>query len=83
MLQAIKVKGHVNGDGILKLEVPVEYPNQDVEAVVVVQTLMPQPAEAESRGLPAGFFDELDQIEADDMIERPDQGVLELREPIE
>jgi len=35
MLQAIKVKGHVDNDGILKLEVPVEYPNQDVEVVVV------------------------------------------------
>jgi hypothetical protein len=30
-----------------------------------------------------GFFESLDQIEADDVIERSDQGILETRKPIE
>ena len=81
MLQAIKVKGHVGSDGILKLEVPVEYLNQDVEAVVVVQTPLTKPTDA--NGWPLRFFESLDQIEADDVIERPGQGTLETREPIE
>jgi hypothetical protein len=81
MLQAIKVKGHVGSDGILKLEIPVEYINQDLEAVVVVQTPLPKPTD--SNGWPIGFFESLDKIEADDMIERPGQGTLEVREPME
>ena len=81
MLQAIKVKGHVGSDGILKLEVPVEYLNQDVEAVLVVQTPLPKPTDV--NGWPLGFFESLDQIEADDISERPSQGTLETREPLE
>lgn len=67
MLQAIKVRGHVGSDGILKLEVPVEYLNQDVEAVVVVQIPLPKPTDP--NGWPLGFFESLDQIHADDLIE--------------
>ncbi len=81
MLHAIKVKGHVGSDGILKLEVPVEYLNQDLEAVVVVQTPLSKPTDF--NGWPLGFFESLDQIEADDVSERPEQGKLETREPIE
>jgi hypothetical protein len=81
MLQAIKVKGHVGSDGILKLVVPAEYQNQDIEAVLVVQSAALKPTDA--NGWPIGFFESLDQIEADDVMERPSQGTLETRESIE
>jgi hypothetical protein len=74
MLRAITIKGHVGSDGILKLEVPAEYQNQDIEAVLVVQT--PQPKPTDANGWPIGFFESIDQIGGDDVIERPDQGTF-------
>ena len=85
MLQAIKVKGHVGSDGILKLEVPVQVINQDIEAMVVVQvqTRAAAIAATDANGWPVGFFERTYGALADDPIERGDQGTFEIREPIE
>ncbi len=83
MLQAIRVSGHVGHDGILKLEVPLQLVDQDVEAMVVVQAVMGKPSVVDANGYPIGFFEAIDQIQADDLLERPDQGILETREPLE
>jgi hypothetical protein len=37
-METIKVKTHVGSDGILKLELPVGFPNTELEVVVVVQS---------------------------------------------
>ncbi len=83
-MQAIKVWGHVGPDGILKLEVPVKTVDQDVEAVVVIQTpAQSTPLLVDVNGYPLRFFETLDRIEADDLAERPAQGQFEIREPLE
>ena len=35
------------------------------------------------QGLPSDYFSKLDAIQADDMIERPEQGEYEEREPLD
>jgi len=39
--------------------------------------------ERDKLGWPVGYFDAIDAIEADDVMERDDQGEFEVREPIE
>jgi hypothetical protein len=82
MLQAIQVNGHVGHDGILKLEVPLQLADQDVEAMVVVQAVAGKASAVDVNGYPVGFFEAIDQIQADDLLERPDQGISESREPV-
>ena len=80
-METIKIKAHIGSDGLLKLELPTNL--QDVEAEVVV-VLHPTPQKAiDALGWPINYFERIDRIEADDMTERPEQGVLEEREPIE
>lgn len=81
MLQTIKVSGHVDADGILKLEIPVGFANQNVEGVLVMQ--QPAVIERDAHGWPIGFFQEIDAMGGDVLLERPDQGVLETRAPID
>lgn len=54
MLQTIKISGHVDADGILKLEIPVGFANQEVEGVLVMQ--QPTMFAREAHGWPIGFF---------------------------
>jgi hypothetical protein len=82
-MQAIKVRGHVGDDGILKLEVPFGAVNQDVEAVIVVQVMKKPSIETDANGYPIGFFEETYGSLADDPIERPPQGEFEIRESLD
>jgi len=80
-METIKLKAHIGDDGILKLETTTGFKNVDTEVVVVLQptteTSSPDP------DWRIGYFETMDAIEADDLVERPDQGVFEEREPIE
>jgi hypothetical protein len=81
MLQTIRIKGHVNANGILTVDIPIGFANQDVEGVLVMQPPPIMPHDA--NGWPVGFFTELDRMGGDDVFERPEQGTLETREAIE
>ena len=80
-METIKVKAHIDSDGVLKLEVPTGLSPQDVEVVLVVQTAASQDVDA--NGWPIGFFDRTYGALADDPIERPPQLPLEERDPVE
>ena len=80
-MDLIKVRAHVDSDGILKLEIPTEYADIDLEVALVLQPL--PSADANELGWPVNFFETLDRIKADDLQERPEQGILEEREPLE
>jgi hypothetical protein len=80
-MEIFKIRTHVGSDGVLKLELPVDATNRDLEVVVVVQ---PTETEAvDELGWPKGFFEETYGSLADDPIERGDQGIIVVREPIE
>jgi hypothetical protein len=66
-MQTIKLDARVGEDGILKLELPLEVSDVDLEVLVVVQR-------KEKRGWPVGYFERTAGSLADDPIERPSQG---------
>jgi hypothetical protein len=76
-METIKLKAYVGSDGILKLEVPVNVKDTDLEVVVVMQ---PSETLVDDLGWPAGFFEETYGSLADDPIERPPQGEYEVRD---
>jgi hypothetical protein len=78
-METIKLKTHVGSDGILKLEVPVNVRDADLEIVVVMQ---PSETPVNELGWPVGFFEETYGSLADDPIERPSQGEYEVRDEV-
>ena len=65
-----RVNGHVGEDGILKLELPLELSNADLDVVVVIHP-------REQHGWPEGFFEQTAGSLAETPIERPLQGDFE------
>jgi hypothetical protein len=63
-MQTIKLETHIGADGILKLELPLEISDADLEVLVVVQR-------KEKRSWPPGYFERTAGSLADDPIERP------------
>lgn len=74
-MQTIKLDTRVGQDGILKLELPLEVSNADLEVLVVVQR-------KEKRGWPPGYFERTAGSLADNPIERPSQGEYEERDAL-
>lgn len=72
-MQTIKLETRVGSDGILKLELPLDLVDADLEVLVVVQR-------KEKRKWPPGYFDRTAGSLADDPIERPPQGEYEERD---
>ena len=70
-----RVNGHVGEDGLLKLELPLELSNADVDVVVVIQP-------REKRGWPEGYFEQTAGSLSEIPIERPPQGDFEERDPL-
>lgn len=74
-MQTIQLDTRVGDDGILKLELPLELANADLEVLVVIQR-------KEKRGWPPGYFDRTAGALTDDPIERPPQGEYEERDAL-
>lgn len=74
-MQTIKLDTRVGRDGILKLELPLDVSDTDLEVVVIVQ-------QKAKRGWPPGYFERTAGSLADDPIERPPQGEYEERDPL-
>ena len=43
-MKSVEFKSHVGPDGKLKLEIPLSISNADLEVIVIVQPLIPNPA---------------------------------------
>ena len=80
-MEIVKLKAHVDKDGILKLEVPIGMPARDIEVVLIVETT--QSTEVDANGWPVRFFDRTYGSLADDPLIRPSQLPLEHREQLE
>jgi hypothetical protein len=74
-MQAIKLESHVGSDGILKLELPTDLANTDLEVLIVFQP-------KQKRSWPPGYFDRTAGSLANDPIERPPQGEYEQRDEL-
>ena len=79
-MKAILLQTTIGDDGVLKIETPTEYKNVLAEVVLVIQ---PAQKDVTSLGYPLHYFEAIDAIDADDMVERPVQGAFEDRESIE
>ncbi len=66
-METVKTKAHIGSDGLLRLELPINIANREVEIVIVVQ---PEPETVDSLGWPVGFFEETYGSQADDPIAR-------------
>lgn len=74
-MQTIKFDTHIGHDGVLKLELPLEVSNTDIEVLVVVHPKS-KPA------WPPGYFERTAGSLADDPIDRPVQGNFETRDEL-
>jgi hypothetical protein len=79
-METFKIQSRVGKDGILRLEIPVDAADTDLEVVVVVQ---PTTVQDFDRAEWLAFIDETAGSLTDDPIERLPQGDYEKREPIE
>ncbi|MBC7813863.1 MAG: hypothetical protein H7175_22095 [Burkholderiales bacterium] len=75
-METLKVRAHVGGDGILKLEVPVGLSDVDYEVTI---TLRPEMTREQWQAYVEETYGSL----ADDPIERGEQPPFEVRDEIE
>lgn len=80
-METIKLKVHIGPDGLLKIEMPTQLRNIETEVVVVLQS--PEIEARDTNGYPVDYFEAIDAIQADDLIKRPEQPPLDVREPFE
>jgi hypothetical protein len=75
-MESIKLKSHVGDDGILQIQVPVGFKNEDLEVMVIFQRLKSRnsnSATLESRGWQPGFFEEVIGSWESEPLERSEQ----------
>lgn len=82
-MTVLTFKSCVGADGVLRLEIPTEYQNTDLEVCTVLHALPRIHGESDeiALGYPEGFFERTaGQWQGE--FERPDQGVAEERAPL-
>ena len=87
-MESIQLRSHVGTDGILKLEVPLEVRDSDLDVVIVVQPRGSRPPrqtepDREPRselGWPEGFFERVAGAWKGEPLRREDQGEYEARD---
>ena len=79
-METITLHSRVGADGLLKLQVPLNLTNTELEVVLIVQ---PVASVAESLGWPQGFFEQTYGSFRDQPLVRESQGEYEVREDLE
>lgn len=80
-MQTLTLKARTDKDGIVRLEIPTDATDQEMEIVVVMQ-----PVEEElldEMGYPPGYFEETYGMFADDPIERNQPRYFDVRDELE
>lgn len=81
-MKSMQLTSRVGKDGILKIQMPVDITDQEVDVVVVVQPRLkfePGVDMLEARGWPPGFFEKTAGAWQGDPLTRPPQGKYEIR----
>jgi hypothetical protein len=76
----IQLVSKVGPDGFLRVPLPQEMKDQELEILLVIQPIQPQVKR--QTGGPPGFFEKTYGCLADDQIERAPQGTFEVRESL-
>ena len=84
-MRSIMLHSHVGPDGILKLHVPLDLPDTEVEVMVIVQPLAPTSVPTTPEGLtwPPGFFEQTFGCLQNEPLTREAQGEYEVRDELE
>ncbi len=72
-MHTIQIRYRVGSEGILRLELPVDIKEADLDVLVVYQTVSSN-SHARPSEWPSDFFERFAGAFADDPIERADQG---------
>lgn len=79
-MQSIQLRSAVGSDGILRLQIPVNMPKQEMDIVVVIQPT-DKKSETDEKGWPDNFFESVVGAWSGDLV-RPPQGAFEVREDL-
>lgn len=82
-MQSVKLRSHVGADGILKLEIPLDLVDTEVEVMIVFQPLSPAASNLEALGWPPDFFEETFGSFQDEPLVRAPQGDYEVRDNLQ
>ena len=82
-MQSVKLRSHVGKDGILKLEIPLNLVNTDLEVMVVFQPVTSAAPGPEGSTWPAKFFEQTYGSFRNDPLLRESEGEYETREDLE
>lgn len=80
-MQTLTLKARADKNGVIRLEIPTETADQDIEIVLVMQPVEPEPLDA--MGYPLGYFEETYGMFADDPIERNQPPYPDVRDELE
>lgn len=80
-MRTLMLKAHADQDGVIRLEIPTDLNNRDLEIVVVMNPIGLEPVD--EMGYPLGYFEETYGSLADDPIERQQPLLPDVRDEIE
>ena len=80
-MQTITLKVRADRDGVVKLEIPTDLADREVEIVLVLQPLEPEPLD--TMGYPLGYFEATYGSFADEPLERQQPLQPDVRDVIE
>lgn len=80
-MQTLTLKARTGKDGIVRLEIPTNISDQEIEIVLVMQPIQTDPLD--EMGYPLGYFEETYGMFANDPIERGQPLYPDLRDEFE
>lgn len=80
-MQTLTMKARAGKDGILRLEIPTDKADREVEIVLVMHAVETEPLD--EMGYPIGYFEDTYGMFADDPIERNQPLHPDLRDALE
>ena len=80
-MQTISLKAHADHNGLVKLEIPTDLADSELDVVVVLQPIAPEPLDA--MGYPIGYFEATYGSFADEPLERNQPLQADVRDELE
>ncbi|MCC0179854.1 hypothetical protein I4641_23225 [Waterburya agarophytonicola K14] len=81
-MQSIKLNSHIGSDGILRLDIPVDVKNADIEVVVTVKNINSEPEKVTKSAWSPDFFTKTAGAWVGEPLKRELQGEYENREEL-